>query len=180
MSQDVSVRGTGGAIFAGILLIIGGALWIVEGLAGIIRGSSYINSANTLITTSAGTWGWIHLIGGIIGVAAGFGIFSGAAWARLLGILIATSLDSGELHVYPVTALVGLNNHLHRPVGDPRAVRTSTTTRPRLIMSRKPAAPLRTDCDRSCSPSVLFPSLCPKTGRAVPGQQPAQRCSARR
>ena len=90
MSQDVSVRGTGGAIFAGILLIIGGALWIVEGLAGIIRGSSYINSANTLITTSAGTWGWIHLIGGIIGVAAGLGIFSGAAWARLLGILIAT------------------------------------------------------------------------------------------
>jgi hypothetical protein len=75
MTHDVSVRGTGGAIFAGILLIIGGALWIVEGLAGIIRGSSYINSANTLITTSAGTWGWIHLIGGIIGMAAGFGIF---------------------------------------------------------------------------------------------------------
>jgi hypothetical protein len=90
MTHDVSVRGTGGAIFAGLLLIIGGALWIVEGLAGIIRGSSYINSANTLITTSAGTWGWIHLIGGIIGMAAGFGIFSGAAWARLLGILIAT------------------------------------------------------------------------------------------
>ena len=30
------------------------------------------------------------MIGGIIGVAAGFGVFSEAAWARLLGILIAT------------------------------------------------------------------------------------------
>jgi hypothetical protein len=110
MTHDVSVRGTGGAILAGILLIIGGVLWLLQGLAGIVHGSSYIKNANTLITISAGTWGWIHLIGGIIGVAAGFGIFSGAAWARLLGILIATSLDSGELHVYPVTALVGLQS----------------------------------------------------------------------
>jgi hypothetical protein len=34
--------------------------------------------------------GWIHLVGGIVGLAAGFGAFSGAAWARWLGILIAT------------------------------------------------------------------------------------------
>jgi len=59
-------------------------------VTGIVHGSSHIKGANTLITTSAGTWGWIHLIGGIIGVAAGFGVFSEAAWARLLGILIAT------------------------------------------------------------------------------------------
>jgi hypothetical protein len=90
MSQDVSARGTGGAIFAGTLLIIGSALWMLEGLAGIVRGTSYIESANYWITTSAGTWGWIHLIGGIIGLAAGFGIFSGAGWARWLGILIAS------------------------------------------------------------------------------------------
>ena len=90
MSQDVSVRRTGGAIFAGTLLIIGSALWMLEGLAGIIRGTSYVESANYWITTSASTWGWIHLIGGIIGLAAGFGIFSGAGWARWLGILIAS------------------------------------------------------------------------------------------
>jgi len=64
MSQEVSLRGTGRAIFAGRLLIIGGVLWLLQGLAGIVHGSSYIKGANTLITTSAGTWGWIHLIGG--------------------------------------------------------------------------------------------------------------------
>jgi hypothetical protein len=90
MSQEVSVRGTGGAVFAGILLIIGGALWMVQGLAGIVKGTSYLENADYWITTSAGTWGWIHLVGGIIGLAAGFGVFSGAAWARWLGILIAT------------------------------------------------------------------------------------------
>jgi hypothetical protein len=40
MSRDVSVRGTGGAIFAGTLLILGGSLWMLEGLAGIVRGTS--------------------------------------------------------------------------------------------------------------------------------------------
>jgi hypothetical protein len=45
MSQDVSVRGTGGAIFAGTLLILGAVLWIVEGLAGIVRGTDKISPA---------------------------------------------------------------------------------------------------------------------------------------
>jgi hypothetical protein len=89
MSQDVSVRGTGGAVFAGTLLIIGGVLWIVEGLAGIVRGTTYLENANYWSTTSASTWGWTHLVGGIIGLAAGFGVVSGAAWARWLGIFIA-------------------------------------------------------------------------------------------
>jgi hypothetical protein len=89
MSQDVSVRGIGGAVFAGTLLIIGGVLWIVEGLAGIVRGTTYLENANYWITTSASTWGWTHLVGGIIGLAAGFGVVSGAAWARWLGIFIA-------------------------------------------------------------------------------------------
>jgi hypothetical protein len=55
MSQEVSVRGTGGAVFAGILLIIAGVLWMLEGLAGIVKGTSYIESANYWITTSAST-----------------------------------------------------------------------------------------------------------------------------
>ena len=79
MSQEVSMRGTGGAIFAGILLIIAGVLWMLQGLAGIVKGNVYIESANYWITTSASTWGWRHLVGGIIGLAAGFGVFSGAA-----------------------------------------------------------------------------------------------------
>jgi hypothetical protein len=75
MSQEVSVRGTGGAIFAGTLLILAGALWMLQGLAGVVKGTSYIESANYWITTSASTWGWIHLVGGIIALAAGFGVF---------------------------------------------------------------------------------------------------------
>jgi hypothetical protein len=90
MSNDVSMRGTGGALFAGFLLTIGGVLWMMQGLAGIVKGTSYVASANYWITTSATGWGWTHLIGGLIAVCAGAGVISGAGWARFLGIAIAT------------------------------------------------------------------------------------------
>jgi hypothetical protein len=33
--------------------------------------------------------GWIHLIGGLIVMFAGFGLFSGAVWARTVGVIVA-------------------------------------------------------------------------------------------
>jgi hypothetical protein len=90
MSQEVSDRGVGGAIFAATLLLIGGALWCLQGLAGIVKGTTYIAASDNWITTNASTWGWTHLLGGLIAIAAGLGVMSGAAWARWLGILIAT------------------------------------------------------------------------------------------
>jgi hypothetical protein len=89
MSIEVSDRGAGGATFAGVLLIIGGGVWILEGLGGIVKGTTYLSDADYWITTGASTWGWTHLIGGLIALAAGFGVISGRAWARLLGIAIA-------------------------------------------------------------------------------------------
>ncbi len=90
MSHEVSPRGTGGAAFAGTLLIIAGGVWVLEGIAGIAKGTMYLQDADHWITTSASTWGWTHVIGGLIALLAGFGVFSGAAWARWLGILIAS------------------------------------------------------------------------------------------
>jgi hypothetical protein len=62
---------------------------MLHGLAGIVKETSYIESANDWIATKASTWGWIHLVGGS-GLAAGFGILSGAAWAQWLWIFTAT------------------------------------------------------------------------------------------
>jgi hypothetical protein len=35
------------------------------------------------------TWGWIHLLMGILVLLAGFGLFSGAVWARTVSVIIA-------------------------------------------------------------------------------------------
>ena len=43
-----------------------------------------------LILTTDNAWGWIHLIVGVVVIAAGYGVFSGAAWARVVGITLAS------------------------------------------------------------------------------------------
>jgi len=35
------------------------------------------------------TWGWIHILVGIIALLAGIGLFSGAVWARTVAVLVA-------------------------------------------------------------------------------------------
>jgi hypothetical protein len=86
----VSERGTGGATFAAVLLLIAGTFGFFQGLSLIVSGTYYVQPANYWISTGAATWGWAHLIFGLIVLAAGFGIMSGAAWARWLGIIFVS------------------------------------------------------------------------------------------
>ncbi|MGZ5848680.1 MAG: DUF7144 family membrane protein, partial [Ramlibacter sp.] len=80
----------GGAVFAGILMIISGCFGMLQGIALLAKGTYYVQPANYWINTSASTWGWILLIAGLVILAAGFGVISGAAWARWLGIALAS------------------------------------------------------------------------------------------
>src|SRR5512133_4154734 len=80
--RTVSERGTGGAVFAAVLMIIGGCFGMLQGVALLAKGTYYVQPANYWINTSASTWGWILLIAGLVVLAAGFGVISGAAWAR--------------------------------------------------------------------------------------------------
>jgi hypothetical protein len=81
MTQEVSERGTVGATFAGILMIIGGILGVLHGIGLVAGGTHYAEPADYWINTSVSTWGWVHLIVGLVVLAAGFGVISGAAWA---------------------------------------------------------------------------------------------------
>src|SRR5215475_6757566 len=87
---EVSERGTGGAVFAGVIMIIAGCFGALQGIALIANGDYYVQPKNYFINTSSTTWGWWLLIIGVIVLAAGFGVFSGAAWARWLGIVMVS------------------------------------------------------------------------------------------
>jgi hypothetical protein len=83
------VRGVGGAVVAGTLMLIGGSFWFLEGLAGILNSGFYRPVAD-YYSIDGTTWGWIHLLFGVIFLAAGLAVFSGRAWARWTGITIAS------------------------------------------------------------------------------------------
>jgi hypothetical protein len=90
MTHEVSERGTGGAVFAATIMIIAGCFGVLQGIALIAKGTFYVQPANYWINTGASTWGWWLLIVGIVVLLAGFGVISGAAWARWLGIVIVS------------------------------------------------------------------------------------------
>ena len=87
-SGHVSERGTGGALFASILMIIGGVMGAFQGIAGITKNTFFVVPSDYWITVNNTAWGWTHLVVGLILVAAGFGVMTGAMWARWLGIVV--------------------------------------------------------------------------------------------
>jgi hypothetical protein len=85
-------RVSGWKMFAGIMLMIVGFMNVFDGLVAITQ-SNYIsrNTGGVLpLTNNVKNWGWVELILGVIIVLAAFGVLSGATWARIVGILIAS------------------------------------------------------------------------------------------
>ena len=85
--------GQGWRSFAGILIMVAGFFNIIDGLVAVINANRIAGVTNghaTLpVTDNVKNWGWVALIVGIVMVLAAFGIFSGATWARVVGIVVA-------------------------------------------------------------------------------------------
>lgn len=87
-SERLSERGTGGAVFASVLMMVGGAMSALQGIAGITKSTFFVVPSDYWITLNPTTWGWTHLVVGVILFAAGLAVLTGATWARWLGIAI--------------------------------------------------------------------------------------------
>jgi hypothetical protein len=79
---------TGWITFAGVLMIVVGALDFIQGLIAVVRDKYYALTPNQIIVFDVSTWGWITLIWGIIVVFAGFSLIWGRPWARWFTIVV--------------------------------------------------------------------------------------------
>ena len=96
-----------------ILILIISMLDFFEGLIAIIRDQYYVLAPNQIIVFDLTTWGWITLIWGIVVALAGFGLLSGAGWARWFAIIAGSlnfiiQLGFVGSSRYPLWALTGL------------------------------------------------------------------------
>ncbi|MFI8100616.1 hypothetical protein [Streptomyces sp. NPDC086023] len=81
---------SGGVTFAGILLLINGALAVLQGIAAIAEDDIYARFGDYIYKINLTGWGWILLIMGVLALVAGWGVLSGAGWGRLIGIGLAS------------------------------------------------------------------------------------------
>jgi hypothetical protein len=54
-----------------------------------VNSDSFVVTSEYIFKFNTAAWGWIHLIGGIVVVVAGFAVFRGSVWARTVGVIIA-------------------------------------------------------------------------------------------
>jgi len=106
MASSIEEQGSGWIGFAGIMLIIVGALNIVNGLWALDHKATV---PAMLYESKLETWGWIILIWGIIVVLAGFLVFSRNQFGRWIGIIaaaIAMIINMTWIFAFPIAALV--------------------------------------------------------------------------
>ena len=90
-TEEPAGVGAGWVLFAAIVMIVGGIFAFFEGLAALLKsGRFYTTVANYPYGGNVKTWGWIVLIAGIIVLLAGFYVMTGALWARIVGITLAS------------------------------------------------------------------------------------------
>jgi len=87
--SHVSGWARGFAVFAGVIMIMSGAFQAVVGLAGLFANEFYVTTRNYVFQFDVTTWGWIHLLVGLLVLFAGIAVMSGQTWARAIGIILA-------------------------------------------------------------------------------------------
>jgi hypothetical protein len=112
-NMELGERWAGWIRFSGILMVIIAMIDFFQGLIAIIRGSYYAFTPNQIIVFDLKTWGWLTLLWSIVVGLTGFGLLSGATWARWVTIIVV-SLNILALlgfvgnAAYPLWALTAL------------------------------------------------------------------------
>jgi hypothetical protein len=75
--------------FAGAMMVMIGVFQFFAGLGALINDDFFVVTNNYAYDLDITGWGWIHLILGVIVFLAGLAVFSGAPWARVVGIILA-------------------------------------------------------------------------------------------
>jgi hypothetical protein len=88
-ARETSGTAVGFILFAAIMMIMVGVFQAIQGLIGIFENEFYVPTRNYLFQFDATTWGWTHLILGLLIAFAGWGLFSGRTWARTVAIILA-------------------------------------------------------------------------------------------
>jgi hypothetical protein len=107
--QETSGTAVGFILFAAIMMIMVGVFQALQGIIAIFENEFYVATRNYLFQFDATTWGWIHLLVGLLVAFAGWGLLSGKTWARVVALTLAVlSAIANFLFIpyYPFWALL--------------------------------------------------------------------------
>lgn len=114
-SADSPSAWAGWLFFAGVVMILIGVFEATAGLVALFEDRLFAVRADGLVLlTDYTSWGWVHLVLGVLLAATGMGVMVGMAWARLVAVGLAGLSALANvlfLPAYPFwsTVLIGLD-----------------------------------------------------------------------
>ena len=90
-SEPVSMTGwTGWIAFASMMMVMLGSFHAFQGFIALLNDDYYlVRKSGLAIHVDYTTWGWVHLVLGIIIALAGLALLAGRMWARIVAVLAA-------------------------------------------------------------------------------------------
>lgn len=107
--RQTSGAAVGLIAFAATLMFLAGGYQVFAGLVAIFTNEFYVTTPRYLFQFNVTTWGWIHLLVGVILLAAAGGLLSGRTWARAVGVVLAmlsALANFAFLPYYPIWSLI--------------------------------------------------------------------------
>ncbi|MFC9766343.1 hypothetical protein [Rhodococcus jostii] len=92
MSETTSVKqgvAAGTSMGAAIIMVTVGIIHLFQGIAAVAENEVFVSGLNYIYKFDLTTWGWIHIVLGVLVAGVGLALFTGAGWARVSAIVIA-------------------------------------------------------------------------------------------
>jgi hypothetical protein len=108
-SNERSGWAVGWSFYAAVWMWILGFFHGIAGLAAILENEFYVATPNYIFQFDVTTWGWIHLILGVVVFMGAFAVMRGAVWGRTVGVIIAILsilINFAWLPYYPIWGLL--------------------------------------------------------------------------
>ena len=96
--------------FGAMMMILLGTFQTIAGLVALFDDGYYkVASSGLVVHADYTAWGWLHLVVGLVALAAGTGLMTGAMWARITGVAVAmvsAVVNLAFVAAYPVWAVM--------------------------------------------------------------------------
>ena len=101
--QERPLGWTGWAFFAAAILFVNGLFSLTQGLILLVGPDTYTSMQDgELVIFNVTGWAWWNVAIGVLLLATGASLFSGATWARIVAVIMAILSAVSQLFLVPV------------------------------------------------------------------------------
>lgn len=96
--------------FAGMMMVLLGLFHAFQGILALGQQEYYLVTRDRLaVSLDYTTWGWAHLVLGVVMAAGGAALLAGQRWGRVVGVVLALGsalVNAAFLAAYPVWSAI--------------------------------------------------------------------------